>query len=156
MQYLTTEMALKDFVLFANTFKWGDAAVSPQKTPWVVVGGSYPGMRAAFLRKLYPETIYAAYASSAPVQAQKDMSICMPCGPTPGACLLIVLDFEQVYRGMVKYGFKSCTEHIKLAGTKNNSLSPPLSTSLLPLSISPSIPPSIPLSASPSLPLRTK
>lgn len=124
MQYLTTEMALKDFVLFANTFKWGDAAVSPQQAPWVVVGGSYPGMRAAFLRKLYPETVYAAYASSAPIQARKDMSICIPPpSPGPEVCLPAILDFEQVYRGMVKYGFKSCTERIKLAGA-NNSLSP--------------------------------
>jgi hypothetical protein len=51
MQYLTTENALKDFVVFANQWEWKNYTVNPKKTPWVVVGGSYPGMRAAMLRR---------------------------------------------------------------------------------------------------------
>ncbi|KAI5815148.1 serine peptidase, family S28 [Pyronema omphalodes] len=99
MKYLTTKAALEDFVVFANQFYWKGYPVNPKKSPWVVIGGSYPGMRAAMLRHLYPETVYAAYASSAPVQAQKDMSIY----------------FEQVYRGMVDNGLRNCTDHIKAA-----------------------------------------
>ncbi|KAI5848020.1 serine carboxypeptidase S28-domain-containing protein [Tricharina praecox] len=99
MRFLTTENALKDFVVFANDFKWKNFTVSPKVTPWVVIGGSYPGMRAAFLRHLYPETVYAAWASSAPVQAQVDMSIY----------------WEQVYRGMVRYNLGNCTRNVKLA-----------------------------------------
>lgn len=38
------------------------------------IGGSYPGARAAFIRIRNPETIYASWASSGPVQAQIDMS----------------------------------------------------------------------------------
>ncbi|KAI5782653.1 serine peptidase, family S28 [Geopyxis carbonaria] len=99
MQYLTTENALKDFDVFANQFSWKNSTVSPKLAPWVVVGGSYPGMRAAFLRHLYPDTVYAAYAASPPVQAQVDMSAY----------------YEQVYRGLVNYGLSNCTSRIKLA-----------------------------------------
>ena len=38
------------------------------------MGGSYPGVRAAYLRIRNPETIYASWSSSAPVEAQIDMS----------------------------------------------------------------------------------
>ena len=48
------------------------------------MGGSYPGIMAALMRQLYPRTIFAAYASSAPVQASIRM---------PGY-------YEQVWRGM--------------------------------------------------------
>ena len=77
MKYLTTENALLDFVRFAEKFRWRvggpDARNSgeegglvgqvvdfnPKKAPWVVVGGSYPGMRAAMLRDRFPETVFA-------------------------------------------------------------------------------------------------
>ena len=77
LRWLTTEQALKDFVVFANKFKWkirgGGATsnntvggligkvvdLSPKRTPWVHVGGSYPGVRAAMLRDRYPETVFA-------------------------------------------------------------------------------------------------
>ncbi|KAF8450091.1 serine carboxypeptidase S28-domain-containing protein [Kalaharituber pfeilii] len=117
MQWLTTDQALKDFVVFANRFKWKiggpDAKVSgrngsligqrvdfnPRRTPWIHVGGSYPGMRAAMLRDKYPDTVFAAYASSAPVQASVDMTFY----------------WDQVYRGMVAYGYGNCTRDMKSA-----------------------------------------
>lgn len=56
-------------------------------------------MRAAFIRDKYPDTIYAGYASSAPVEASVDQSFY----------------FEPVYRGMNRYGFGNCTQDIKAA-----------------------------------------
>lgn len=76
-------------------------------------------MRAAMLRNLYPETVYAggwypqklqfklepmltpytAYAASAPVQAQVDMTAY----------------WEQVYRGMNEYNLGNCTRNINSA-----------------------------------------
>lgn len=73
--------------------------LTPDKTPWVFVGGSYPAMRAAFMRDMYPDTIYASFASSAPVQASVDQSFY----------------FEPVWRGMNKYGFGNCTRDIQAA-----------------------------------------
>ncbi|KAF2808422.1 peptidase S28 [Mytilinidion resinicola] len=99
--YLTAEQALADIPAFAKQFKRADinATLTPDKTPWIFVGGSYPGMRAAFVRKFYPETIYASYASSAPVEARNDMSVY----------------FEPVWRGMNAYGWGNCTQDIKAA-----------------------------------------
>jgi len=77
LRWLTTEQALKDFVVFANKFKWkvgGEGTtcnntvgglvgkvvnLHPKRTPWIHIGGSYPGIRAAMLRDRYPETVFA-------------------------------------------------------------------------------------------------
>lgn len=76
MSFLTTEQALEDFIVFAQSFKWkigGPRAekipeagligtivdFNPKNSPWVHIGGSYPGVRAALLRDRYPDTIFA-------------------------------------------------------------------------------------------------
>ncbi|EIN06329.1 peptidase S28 [Punctularia strigosozonata HHB-11173 SS5] len=98
-QFLTTEQALEDVVYFADHFKApagskvAGTSLHPSTTPWVWLGGSYPGVRGyvhlsapealanigplirrALLRVRNPETIYAVWASSAPVHAQVDMA----------------------------------------------------------------------------------
>ncbi|EZF33415.1 hypothetical protein H109_00673 [Trichophyton interdigitale MR816] len=101
-QYLNNDQALADLPFFAKDFKrkaFPNDDLRPNATPWVMVGGSYPGMRAAFTRDRYPETIYASWASSAPVQAQIDMAVY----------------YEQVYRGLVAYGWGNCTKDIRAA-----------------------------------------
>lgn len=101
-KYLTNKQALADIPFFAQNFTYhghDQVDLTPSGSPWVMVGGSYSGMRAAFTRNQYPETIFAAYASSAPVQARVDMS----------------MYFDQVYDGMVAYGHLNCTRDIKAA-----------------------------------------
>lgn len=102
-RFLNTEQSLADVAAFASQFSLKNrginATLTPDKTPWVFVGGSYPGMRAAFMRNMYPDTIYASYASSAPVQASVDQSFY----------------FEPVWRGMNKYGFGNCSRDIQAA-----------------------------------------
>ncbi|EKM50837.1 uncharacterized protein PHACADRAFT_130303 [Phanerochaete carnosa HHB-10118-sp] len=86
-QFLTTEQALEDVVYFADRFtlpsstqsqnpsvNFSSAALHPSLTPWVWIGGSYPGVRGALLRVRNPATFFAVWASSAPVQAQVDMA----------------------------------------------------------------------------------
>ncbi|KAJ5275760.1 hypothetical protein N7524_001913 [Penicillium chrysogenum] len=102
LQYLNNKQALADIPYFAAQFTrqdYSDVDLTPAGTPWVMVGGSYAGMRAAFTRQSYPDTIYAAFASSAPVEARIDMSVY----------------FDQVYDGMVTYGHLNCTRDIKAA-----------------------------------------
>ncbi|GFF33870.1 thymus-specific serine protease [Aspergillus udagawae] len=102
MKYLTTKQALADIPYFAAKFSrtsHPDIDLTPRGTPWVMIGGSYPGIRAAFTRNKYPDTIFAAYASSAPVQAQIDMSVY----------------YEQIYRAMVANGYSNCTKDIQAA-----------------------------------------
>lgn len=84
LSYLTFEQALEDVVYFAKNFdapKNSDlgrklnrtSSLRSNETPWVFLGGSYPGMRAAALRIRNPDVIFASWASSAPVQAQVEM-----------------------------------------------------------------------------------
>jgi len=74
-QYLTFEQALEDIVVFAKSFSLPsqpNTDFRPNKLPWVFVGGSYPGVRAAWMRLRNPEVIFASLSSSAPVQLQED------------------------------------------------------------------------------------
>ncbi|KAI0074677.1 hypothetical protein K474DRAFT_1601127 [Panus rudis PR-1116 ss-1] len=77
-QFLTTEQALEDVVYFANRFSIPGShsknSLHPSSTPWIWVGGSYPGVRGAMLRVRNPSTIFASWSSSAPVQSEVDMS----------------------------------------------------------------------------------
>jgi len=100
MQYLTAQQALADVPYFAKQFSrpsFSNINLTPSGTPWIFVGGSYPGMRAAFMRELYPETIFASWSASAPVEARVDMGVY----------------FEQVYRGLQHYGWGNCTKNIQ-------------------------------------------
>ena len=77
-KYLNTEQALQDPVYFAHNFqpKGMDAfwsLLNPSYTPWIWLGGSYPGIRGAHMRVRNPETFYATWASSAPTEASVDM-----------------------------------------------------------------------------------
>jgi hypothetical protein len=92
---------LADVDRFAKQFKRKSIKqdLTPKKTPWIFVGGSYPAMRAAFMRDKYPDTIFASYASSAPTEARTDMSIY----------------FEPAWRGLNAYGFGNCSRDIQAA-----------------------------------------
>lgn len=81
-KYLSVEQALADVAFFANNFnkttlglnakvKSGNG-LDPYNTPWIFIGASYPGARAAWMRQKYPEIIYASWASSAPLEYQPD------------------------------------------------------------------------------------
>ena len=100
-RFLTSEQALADVDRFAKQFsrKEINATLTPDQTPWVFIGGSYPGMRAAFMRNLYPDTIYASWAASAPVEARVDQTYY----------------FDPVWRGMNAKGFGNCTRDIQAA-----------------------------------------
>lgn len=63
MQYLTIHNALED----AATFERWAVDHLPVGKKWIAVGGSYPGMLAAFYREKHPELVVGAWASSAPV-----------------------------------------------------------------------------------------
>jgi hypothetical protein len=99
LKYLTNKQALADIPFFAKNFTLDghDEDLTPAAKPWVMIGGSYSGMRAAFTRHAYPGTIFASYASSAPVEARVNMS----------------MYYDQVYAGMVANGYSNCTKDIK-------------------------------------------
>ena len=70
-KYLTNEQALEDAVYFATHFlPPGQAeAVTASTTPWIWVGGSYAGVRAALVRQRNPDIFFASWSSSAPMHS---------------------------------------------------------------------------------------
>ncbi|KAJ3276193.1 hypothetical protein HDV01_005641 [Terramyces sp. JEL0728] len=66
-KYLTAEQALEDAANFIRNYKLPFNA-----SVWVTFGGSYSGALSAWMRHLYPDLVYAAHASSAPVLAKED------------------------------------------------------------------------------------
>ncbi|USP76195.1 peptidase s28 [Curvularia clavata] len=100
-EFFTTEQALEDFVTFAKQFsrKDIDYKLTPDHTPWVWVGGSYPGMRGAWLREKHPEIIFASYSTSSPVQVTVDTSFF----------------WDIIREGMITKGFGNCTRDIQAA-----------------------------------------
>ncbi|KAK7584024.1 hypothetical protein V9T40_004987 [Parthenolecanium corni] len=68
--YLNTKQALEDFAAFIRAKN--DEHEFPEGTKWIVFGSSFAGYLAAWLRAKYPDLVYGAVASSAPVLAQMD------------------------------------------------------------------------------------
>ncbi|KAF3908341.1 hypothetical protein AA313_de0208427 [Arthrobotrys entomopaga] len=75
-RFLDIYQGLADIKYFADRFnssKHPDYDATASGSPWIMIGGSYAGMRASFMREKYPDTIFAAYASSAPVEVQVEV-----------------------------------------------------------------------------------
>ncbi|TFY66062.1 hypothetical protein EVG20_g5021 [Dentipellis fragilis] len=71
LKYLTVQQGIDDLAYFAKTVKLpmpGGDRVSPDKAPWVLVGGSYSGA----LTRNKPDVFWAGYASSAVVESIVD------------------------------------------------------------------------------------
>ncbi|KAF4626557.1 hypothetical protein G7Y89_g11601 [Cudoniella acicularis] len=103
-QYLTVEQALEDVAVFAKNFTLDGHPPEqflPNNAPWVFVGGSYAGARAAFMRLRNPEVIFASLASSAPVQLQADFW----------------QYFVAIERGLVDFGYQGCLNDIHALAT---------------------------------------
>ncbi|KAE8250500.1 hypothetical protein A4X13_0g4671 [Tilletia indica] len=71
LRWLTNEQALEDSARFMRHVKLpGIASASAQsnltadKTPWIYIGGSYAGARAAHMRVLYPDIVFGAISTS--------------------------------------------------------------------------------------------
>ncbi|KAH0631521.1 hypothetical protein JD844_005874, partial [Phrynosoma platyrhinos] len=72
LPYLNSQQALSDLMSFHQfiTQKYD----LTQNNTWICFGGSYSGSLAAWFRLKFPHLVFAAVASSAPVQAQVDFS----------------------------------------------------------------------------------
>ncbi|KAJ3065649.1 Thymus-specific serine protease, partial [Rhizoclosmatium hyalinum] len=73
LKLLTADQAIEDIAEFITNFP----TLFPEykltsTTKWISIGGSYPGALSAWLRQQHPELIYAAHASSAPVNLVED------------------------------------------------------------------------------------
>ena len=86
-EYLTLEQSFQDIIHLAtkhlpyanltNSPLLQDnpeltAKLHPYRTPWIFIGGSYAGTKAAMMRIQNPEIVYAAWASSAPIELRPE------------------------------------------------------------------------------------
>ncbi|RYN29238.1 hypothetical protein AA0112_g7371 [Alternaria arborescens] len=74
LQLLNTDEAVADMAYFAEHFPHEqhrelDASVLPANAPWISYGHWIAGTKAALLRKMYPDQLWGAIASSAPLLA---------------------------------------------------------------------------------------
>jgi len=69
MVYLNSEQALSDLAYFIQRMKDTGAYGITEKSPFITVGGSYPGALSAWFRAKYPHLTIGSIASSAVVEA---------------------------------------------------------------------------------------
>ncbi|KAI0725259.1 peptidase S28 [Fomitopsis betulina] len=75
LQYHTIKQAIDDLVYFAYNVKLpmpGGDHVTPEKAPWILIGGSYSGALTAFTKVNKPDVFYAAWSSSGVVESIVD------------------------------------------------------------------------------------
>lgn len=72
MIYLNSEQALSDLAYFIQQMKATHAHKITDNTPFIAIGGSYPGALSAWFRYKYPHLTIGAIASSAVVLAVED------------------------------------------------------------------------------------
>ncbi|CEJ93140.1 hypothetical protein VHEMI08752 [[Torrubiella] hemipterigena] len=74
LQLLTLDQAMRDIINFAKKvdLPFTKGTGSPDKSPWILTGGSYPGAVVAWVNKLFPGTFWAYHSSSGVVQPIAD------------------------------------------------------------------------------------
>lgn len=73
MVHLNSEQALSDLAYFIEQMtEKGEHRIAPD-SPWITIGGSYPGAMSAWFRYKYPHLTIGAIASSAVILAIEDM-----------------------------------------------------------------------------------
>ncbi|KAI9306308.1 serine carboxypeptidase S28-domain-containing protein [Cunninghamella echinulata] len=96
LKTLTTYNALEDMATIIRDLKIPNLDVDLPPAPetrWIVYGGSYSGNLAAFLRYKYPDIVFAAIPSSAPVEMR--------------------YNFYQYFQPIQKYGPPHCIQSIE-------------------------------------------
>ncbi|KIO21857.1 hypothetical protein M407DRAFT_217512 [Tulasnella calospora MUT 4182] len=74
LQWLTVEQSIEDLKYFAENVQLpvNSTSTHPEETPWVNIGCSYSGLLTSYAQEKYSDVFAAAYATSAPVQADGD------------------------------------------------------------------------------------
>lgn len=70
LKYLDVDQALADLNKFVQWFK--STVPGLEKSKVIMVGGSYAGTMAVWMRQVYPDSVDGAWASSAPLLAKVD------------------------------------------------------------------------------------
>jgi anaerobic glycerol-3-phosphate dehydrogenase len=74
MVHLSSDQALADLAYFIQQMRDTHSHKIADNTPFITIGGSYPGALSAWFRYKYPHLTIGAIASSAVIQAIEDFS----------------------------------------------------------------------------------
>ncbi|GAM90917.1 hypothetical protein ANO11243_089640 [Dothideomycetidae sp. 11243] len=91
LRFLTTQQAMADVAYFAQNIQFPGLEqydLTSEQTAYITYGGSYAGAFSAFLRVLYPETIWGAISSSGVPEA--------------------IVDYWQYNAAIAEYGPPAC------------------------------------------------
>ena len=69
LRYLSVDQALSDYAYFHDNVVCEATGQKVDGLPWIVVGGSYPGLLSANLRRVFPDRFAAAISSAGVVYA---------------------------------------------------------------------------------------
>lgn len=69
LKYLTVEQAVEDYGYFHDHYN-----ETLKSYPWMVVGGSYPGLLSAFVMKRFPDKFFASISSAGVVFANDNLT----------------------------------------------------------------------------------
>jgi pimeloyl-ACP methyl ester carboxylesterase len=69
LQYLTVDQALQDYRDFHDRFVSSVTGQTAANLKWIIIGGSYPGLLSANIRRLWPDRFAAGYSSAGVVFA---------------------------------------------------------------------------------------
>ena len=72
LKYLSSEQALRDLGYFLESMRAQGKHGIQASSPWITVGGSYPGAMSAWFRNKYPHLTVGAISSSGVVLAVED------------------------------------------------------------------------------------
>ena len=72
MIYLNSEQSLSDLAYFIERMRKNHNHKIVDNSPFITIGGSYPGAMAAWFRYKYPHLTIGSIASSAVVEAIED------------------------------------------------------------------------------------
>jgi len=75
LKFLTAEQALRDLAYFLTQISKNKQFGITEKTPWITIGGSYPGALAAWFRNKYPHLTIGSISSSGVVLAVEDFKM---------------------------------------------------------------------------------
>ncbi|GAA5821942.1 hypothetical protein JCM10212_005156 [Sporobolomyces blumeae] len=118
LRFLTTLQSVQDSNHFAKNVKlpgFEHVDLSPSKTPWIRIGGSYAGATTALARKLFPEVWWGAIASSAVTTAIVDYwEYYVPIQEhAPSACISTLQNHTEAIDSLLALKNTFLTSHLK-------------------------------------------
>ncbi|KAK0439522.1 peptidase S28 [Desarmillaria tabescens] len=113
-QYHTIAQSIEDNVYFARNVvlpQDNGGSVGPDKAPWIIIGGSYPGALVSWTMAAHPDVFWIGYSSSGVVQVQMYVSKFLFAQPPTDPHT--ISDFWQYYEPIRENMPKNCSADVE-------------------------------------------